>query len=175
MKGFGAGKGTPPLRKLINDICLKHERLDAINLLLHLYFHHRLVECGGVDPSLICRRWHEVNKIEIPAEAHHRTREGLNWFGVVQRTPELKFSDELVSLFDGSHQRCLRGADPSERLHLLHESAMVFDEDPLASNRTEALFPLYVYDSYIREKSEEAIPVGGLSEHAANALARSGL
>jgi hypothetical protein len=79
--GVGAGKESPPLARLYSqsepDICagitMGQARLDAAMMLMHLYRHHVLAECGGVDPrSGLYREWQLA---ETPTELQWSSRE----------------------------------------------------------------------------------------------------
>lgn len=164
VEGIGRGKDNPPLTRIYNEIKLgKHciiadSRLDAVMVLVHLYWHHHFADCGGVNPrSGLYRAWVSA---ENTAGERVMEIEGTNaaLYEIVgsQNTVFNSFANESLFYIDDETERYARfweAFNNMQSLGLIYEVIQVWDANPNGNNgrKAEPLYTLYVHDRHARE------------------------
>jgi hypothetical protein len=160
IEGIGAGRNNPPLARLEN---IKHSshgmaeaKLDTLMVLIHLYRHHLLADCGGVNPRAgIYREWQ-------PAENSYGTTQ-IDLIGSNAAIYEIQGNNKIVStkfiaesLFyiddeAERHERFWDAFNNLKELRWLYEVTQVWSSDPHQDSRAEPLYTLYVHDLSSRD------------------------
>lgn len=153
----GLEKGTPPLNRIYNELGMgKHchipdGRLDTIMVLLHLYKHHLLADCGGINPrSGLYRSWvgannfngEQVVNLEGTNMALYEIRGGIS-------CKNEDFALEAIFYEPDNAEREIRFLDAFENLNnlgLMYEVIQVWSGNPAADKKAEPLYTLYIND-----------------------------
>jgi hypothetical protein len=160
IEGIGAGKNNPPLARLETIRHCSHgmaeARLDTLMVLVHLYRHHLLADCGGVNPRAgIYREWQ-------PAENSYGTTQtdligsnaALYEIQGSNRIVSTKFIAESLFYIDDEaerHERFWDAFNNLKELRWLYEVTQVWSADPHQDSRAEPLYTLYVHDISSRD------------------------
>jgi hypothetical protein len=161
--GIGRGKNNPPLMRIYDEATgksgtLADARLDALMMLLYLYRHNDMQECGGIDPrSGIYRQWVEtentwgekVTDLEGTNAAIYEIEGGNDYMF-------MKFAREALFYVGPDDEIKERFWDAFHNLHrmgFLYEVTQVWSADPSGKNgrKAEPLYTLYVHDRHARE------------------------
>lgn len=132
---------------------------------MHLYQHHRLEECGGVDPRAgLFRKWAIADKRDAALTAL-----GISAVEELAGTNaavfEVRGGDTLVyktfadqALFSAPDQaRQARFWHAFRNLHahgFIYETIAVWTADPAKDRAAEPLYTLYIRDAHARENGE---------------------
>lgn len=161
--GVGRGKNNPPLMRIYDEAkgksgTLADARLDALMMLLYLYRHNDMQECGGIDPrSGIYRQWVEaeniwgekVTNLEGTNAALYEIKGGNNHMFK-------RFAKEALFYVDPDDEISERFWDAFRNLHrmgFMYEVTQVWSADPNGKDgrKAEPLYTLYVHDRHARE------------------------
>ena len=160
--GIGRGKNNPPMTRIYNEVRMENHcvtadaRIDALMVLLHLYRHHLLADCGGVNPRAgIFRKWEAVhngngNKVEDV----EGTNASLYEISGSNNTFYLKFAAEALFYIEDEKERSLRFWDAFHNLQkfgFMYEVLQIWSANPDADRKAEPLYTLYVHDRHARE------------------------
>lgn len=164
IEGIGQGKKNPPMTRIYNEASNKGRglpsiaRLDALMVLLHLYRHQDMADCGGIDPRAgIYREWVAAENSE---GAQVTDIEGSNaaLFEIEggNRSVFNKFAAEALFYVEAGDERDERLWDALNNLHslgFLYEVTQVWSNDPNGKNgrKAELLYTLYIHDRHARE------------------------
>lgn len=151
----GAGEKNPPLMRLMDGISINtfkksETRLDALMLLLHLYYHHELEEFGGVNPkSALYREWdHTTEVLESPYSS-------LQLFAIIQANAfaQNQFINEAFSYVNNETKvnRLWNALDNLKALGFLYEVIQIWEGNPFVTRTAEMLYPLYILDRHARQ------------------------
>ena len=163
--GLGRGKENPPLQRIYNQvkpdfaagISMSAARLDVVMVLLHLYRHHDLEGCGGVNPrACVYREW------DLVADADYENAvqpiEGTNaiLYAIEGGSRRLfpSFAREALSYVEEDKERNTRFScafHNLQRLGLLYEVLVIWDSNPIENSGAEPLYTLYIHDRHARE------------------------
>lgn len=161
--GIGRGKNNPPLMRIYDEATSKSgtladARLDAMMMLLYLYRHHDMQECGGIDPRAgIYRQWVEteniwgekVTDLEGTNAALYEIKGDYIW-----RVDA--FAKEALFYIGPDDARSDRFSDAFHNLHrmgFIYEVTQVWSADPNGKDgrKAEPLYTLYVHDRHARD------------------------
>lgn len=154
--GIGAGKENPPLMRIWEDtqtgVCksFMDARTDLILLLANCYKEHELMDYGGIDPKLLCRKWTQV-------EHKHEPLDDLKW-KCIEVEPDdqralISFEKRVLGHVPAEvmNERFYHALGNMKELGLVYEVLEVWKGNPLEDERAELFFPLYVCDFHARK------------------------
>jgi len=184
--GIGRGKNNPPLVRIYDETrsksgTLADARLDAMMMLLYMYRHNDMQDCGGIDPRAgIYRQWVEaentwgekVTDLEGTNAAIYEIEGDNSWMFA-------KFAKEALFYIGPDDEVSERLEDAFHNLHrmgFLYEVTQVWSADPNGKDgrRAEPLYTLYVHDRHARESEpylqkeihKAALRMGAMDEYA---------
>ena len=181
--GTGRGTSHPPIQRL-RSIYPKPTCLDAIKLLMLLYLHYDLEMHGGCDPRTFCYSWVKKGEWGKKGEGafgyYGKKQDGrMTWhfFLVGQQGRTLHINQEfLVTVTQGDQDRFLEAFRHLREQNLVYEVGYVFEDNPMEKAGGEPLYPIWVFDQYLRDRAKELDSgLGGLYSDCMNITTRSGL
>lgn len=177
IEGIGKGTEDPPLSRINKYIkpnldagIAKHQaRLDTVMVLMHLYKHHDIEGCSGVDPTAgIYREWNLADNSDMEATGSHinEAREPItNIEGTNIALYEVSggnqfmytlFAKEALHYVKNEEERNKRFwcAFSNLRPSFVYEVLTIWDSNPLQDKGAEVQYPLYIFDSHARQNNE---------------------
>ena len=161
--GVGRGKDNPPLMRIYAGAtngggCLRSDaQMDAIMVLLHLYRHHDLEGCGGVDPRSGCyQKWGAAENLygEKTMELNG-TNVALFEIEKQEACVCLQFTGQALFYIpdDERVDRFWHAVKNLKCLGFLYETVQVWSSDPNGEGgrKAEPLYTLYICDRHARE------------------------
>lgn len=160
--GIGRGKNNPPMARIYNEVQMGNHgviadaRVDALMVLLHLYRHHLLADCGGVNPRAgVFREWAATDNCNgNKVEDVDGTNAALYEISGSNNTVYLKFAAEAMFYVEDEKERSLRFWDAFHNLQnfgFMYEVLQIWSANPNADRKAEPLYTLYVHDRHARE------------------------
>jgi hypothetical protein len=155
----GMGDKNPPLLRMMDYMPISFfkkadVRLDALMLLLHLYYHHELDEYGGVNPNkALYGKWEPISdKNDSASNFHsHLQKYTLSKCSNIAKT---QFIDKTLFYISDEKIRSERFWNALKNLKSLgfvYEVIQIWDSNPLTMRNAEILYPLYILDRYARQ------------------------
>lgn len=160
--GVGRGKNNPPFARIYNDsdmgchYVMSHARLDALMLLLCMYEHHFLAECGGIDPRSGLFKVYEPtensngNKIENFKETNLAMFEiqgaGTFCYGAFSKKALFYVPDD-----DQRTERFSCAFENLKRMGFCYETIQIWSTDPNKDENASPNYTLYILDRHARE------------------------
>lgn len=174
LRGIPGLIDVPPLKRLYEEIdtdpaegiTTSMARLDAVMLLVHLYQHHRLDKCGGVDPrGGLYRQWNIADEKDEalqdlmlnPVEDVPGTNAALYEVRGSTDVTFLKFAKAALFYVSNQDDRMARFWCALRNLQskgLMYETVAVWNADPNKDKTAEPLYTLYIRDKYARDNGE---------------------
>jgi hypothetical protein len=165
--GVGKGIHNPPIKKIMQlggtaKDSKEEIRLDALMVLINLYFHHHLEDCGGVDPrNGVYRTWGFDEKVSNYENGYFDTLGDLNFRGVnsdSDNTSEYVENNFAISSLPHvqKENECFRrfwqAIEILRQDGYVYEVLQVWDSDPMDNKYAEVLYTLYIFDGHARKK-----------------------
>jgi hypothetical protein len=155
----GMGEKNPPLMRMMDYMPVSFFkkadiRLDALMLLLHLYYHHELDEYGGVNPNTaLYGKWEPVSDEDDIASNFHSPLQKytISRCSTIAKT---QFIDKTLFYISEEKIRSERFWNALNNLRILgfvYEVIQIWDSNPLTTRSAEILYPLYILDRYARQ------------------------
>ena len=162
LDGIGRGKNNPPMSRIYNEVrtgghCVMADaRLDALMVLLHLYQHHLLADCGGVNPRAgVFRRWEATeNENGNKVEDVDGSNAALYEIHGQENSVYLKFAAEALFYIADEKERSSRfweALNNLQRFGFIYEVLQIWSANPERDRKAEPLYTLYIHDRHARE------------------------
>ena len=153
----GIGEKNRPLMRIMDNMPISTSKkaemkLDALILLLILYFHHELDEFGGVNPNTaLYGQWERTLEVVednplLPFQKYAISKHNNMVIAHFVNETLFYIPEEKIRF-----QRFWDAFENLKRLGFIYEVIQIWDDDPITTPNAEILYPLYILDRHARQ------------------------